>query len=38
MLKSRKYLSRKDGEKKWNRLIEIGWTQVAPVWTEEIEP
>ena len=38
MLKSRKYLSRKDGEKKWNRLIEIGWTQVAPVWAEAIEP
>ena len=38
LLKSRKHLSRKDAETQWNRLIEIGWTQVSPVWGPGIEP
>ena len=37
-LKSRKHLPRKDAETQWNRLIEIGWTQVPPVWGQGIEP
>lgn len=38
LLKSRKHLPRKDAETQWNRLIEIGWTQVAPVWGQGVEP
>ena len=38
LLKSRKHLSRKDAETQWNRLIEIGWMQVSPVWGQGIEP
>lgn len=38
LLKSRKYLHRKDAETQWNRLIAIGWTQVAPIWGKDMEP
>ena len=38
LLKSRKHLLRKDAETQWNRLIEIGWSQVAPVWGQGVEP
>ena len=38
LLKSRKHLPLKDAETQWNRLIEIGWRQVAPVWGQAIEP
>ena len=39
LLKSRKHLPRKDAETQWNRLIEIGWTQVfSPVWGQGVEP
>lgn len=38
LLKSRKHLPRKDAETQWNRLIEMGWTQVAPVWGQGLDP
>lgn len=38
LLRSRKHLPRKDAETQWNRLIEIGWSQASPVWSQGIDP
>ena len=38
LLKSRKKVTLEDADKQWNRLLQIGWRQVAPVWDGNLKP